>query len=201
MGFRRSESGIVTIGGKDINTLSENDLTRMISIVQQEAILFNTTIKENIALGKKNASEGEILAVVQKAKLSPLILSLPLGLDTVIGEGGAKLSGGEKQRISIARMMLKDSPIIILDEATSALDPHNEQLINEAIEDLSKDKTVISIAHHMHTVANSDQIVLLDNGSLVANGDHNHLMENSSLYINMFKAQEEIENWKIRGDK
>ncbi len=189
----------MTIGGKNINEMSEKEISRKISIVQQEVMLFNTTIRENIALGKKNATDAEILNAVYQARLIPLIDSLPDGLNTVVGEGGAKLSGGEKQRISIARMMLKDSPIIILDEATSAVDPQNEHLIHQAIEELSRNKTVISIAHHMHTVIDADKIVLLDNGSIEGQGNHNELMGGTSLYRKMFEAQNEVESWTIKG--
>ncbi len=198
LGFVQSYNGSVTINNVEISNIKEEDLTPLVSIVQQDVFLFNTSIRENIALGKKNATEQELFEVIKKAQLTSLITSLPNGLDTIVGEGGAKLSGGEKQRISIARVMLKDSPIIILDEATSAIDPHNEFLIHQAIRELRKNRTLIIIAHNMHTIVDSDQIVLLEDGETLAQGTHNELITESETYVEMFSAQNEVDRWTIK---
>lgn len=198
MGFWKTDTGAISIDGQNIAKMNSRDLSTLVSIVQQESFLFNTTIAENIRIGKKNAAMDEVIAVAKLARIHEMIQALPDGYNTIVGEGGAKLSGGEKQRIAIARIMLKNSPIIILDEATAAIDPHNEYLIQEAISNLSRGKTVISIAHHLHTIVNADQIVVMDGGKVAAAGTHHELMQNCSLYSDMVGAQNEVDNWEIK---
>ena len=198
LGFAQPYKGSVTINGVEVKNMKELDLTSLVSIVHQDVFLFNTTIRDNIAMGKKNATEQEIDDVIEKARLSSLIHSLPEGKDTVVGEGGAKLSGGEKQRISIARVMLKNAPVIILDEATSAIDPNNEFLIHEAIKELKKNKTLITIAHNMHTIIDSDQIILLEDGRITSKGTHSKLLTSSGKYKEIFDAQNNVDRWTIR---
>ncbi len=198
MGFWKTGKGTVSIGGQDIARMNSRDLSTLVSIVQQESFLFNTTIAENIRIGKKNATIDEVIAVAKMARIHDMVQALPDGYNTIVGEGGAKLSGGEKQRISIARIMLKNSPIIILDEATAAIDPHNEYLIQEAISNLSRGKTVISIAHHLRTIVNADQIAVMDDGKVAAAGTHHELVQNCPLYTDMVRAQDEVDNWEIK---
>jgi ATP-binding cassette subfamily B protein IrtA len=198
MGFWKAGTGTISIGGQNIAKMNSRDLSTLVSIVQQESFLFNTTIAENIRIGKENATIDEVIAVAKMARIHDMVQSLPDGYNTIVGEGGAKLSGGEKQRIAIARIMLKNSPIVILDEATAAIDPHNEYLIQEAISNLSRDKTVISIAHHLRTIVNVDQIVVMDGGKVAAAGTHHELMQSCSLYSDMVRAQDEVDHWEIK---
>jgi ATP-binding cassette subfamily B protein len=199
LGFWPASQGKVTIGGQDIAGMNSKDLANLVSIVQQDTFMFNTTLAENIRIGKPDATMDEVIDAAKKARIHELIVSLPKGYDTVAGEAGAKLSGGEKQRISIARMMLKNTPIVVLDEATAAIDPHNEHLIQAAIANLSEGKTVISIAHHLNTVQKADQIVVMDSGRIVAAGTHSELMDSCPLYAEMVKAQREVDEWQIKG--
>ncbi len=198
MGFWDVSSGSITIGGKDISKYSQTSLSSMIASVSQDVILFNISIFENIAIGKEGASRDEVIEAAKKARCHDFISSLPNGYDTTVGEMGVKLSGGEKQRISIARMILKNAPILILDEAMAAVDSENERLIGEAIDDLRKDKTVITIAHHLNTIRNSDQIIVMEKGSIVGTGTHSELMENCTLYGNMVEAQNKVDAWDLR---
>lgn len=186
------------IAGEDAATFSEKQLNRLFSIVQQEVFLFNLSMEENIRIGKPEASMEEIIAAAKKARIHDFIMSLPNGYQTMAGEAGVKFSGGEKQRISIARMILKDAPIIILDEATAAVDTENEAYIQAAIDDLSRDKTVIMIAHHLNTIRGADQIVVMDSGRIVDTGRHNALLDRCALYRKMVEDQNKVDNWKIK---
>ncbi len=198
MGFWTPEQGCVTIDGKNIARMNEKDLSGLVSIVQQDTFLFNASIAENIRIGRRGADMEEVVEAAKKARIHEMISSLPRGYDTPVGEGGAKLSGGEKQRIAIARIMLKNAPIIILDEATAAIDPYNEHLIQEAIGNLSRNKTLIIIAHHLNTIVNADQIVVMDGGHVAARGKHGELLDTCPLYRDMVKAQKEVDHWEIK---
>ena len=198
MGFWKPSGGVINIDGKDISKISEHDLSRLVSIVQQEAFLFNMSIEENLRIGKKEATKKEIIEAAKKAQIHNMIMSLPKGYNTIVGESGAKLSGGEKQRLSIARMILKNSPVIILDEATSAIDSANEHLIKKALDNLGKNKTIITIAHHLNTVINADQIFVMENGRIVGNGSHEELLQDSKLYKKMIEEQACVDNWAIK---
>lgn len=190
-------SGCIRIGGKDIRTYEPDKLLKQISVVFQEVYLFNDTILNNIKIGKLDASIEEVKKAAIMARIDSFIEKLPNGYNTMVGEGGATLSGGEKQRISIARAILKDSPIILLDEATASLDPENELYIQKAIDTLVKDKTVIIIAHRLNTVVNADKIIVLEEGKIVEQGDHASLYENHHLYRHLWEEQSKTRNWKF----
>ena len=198
MGFWDIENGQINISGKNISEYSEQSISKLIGSVQQEAILFNISIFENIAIGKENATKEEVIEAAKKAKCHDFIEALPNKYDTKVGEMGVKLSGGEKQRISIARMILKNAPILILDEAMAAVDSENEKLIEEAINDLSKNKTVIIIAHHLNTIKNSNQIIVMNKGVIVDRGTHEELMNRCNFYQTMVKAQNKVDRWNLK---
>lgn len=191
------DSGAIKIGGKNIKEYKLEDLMNQISIVFQSVYLFADTIENNIRFGKKDASREEIMNAAKKAACHEFIMNLPDGYQTKIGEGGASLSGGEKQRISIARAIIKDAPIIILDEATANVDPENEDKLQKAINALMNEKTVIMIAHRLKTVKNADQIVVIDHGQIVQKGNHETLIRESGIYSDFIKIREAAENWKI----
>ena len=191
------DSGQISIGGKNIKDYTIENLMDNISMVFQNVYLFEDTIENNIKFGKQDATKDEIIEAAKKAQCHDLIMTLPQGYQTMIGEGGASLSGGEKQRISIARAMLKDAPIIIFDEATANIDPENEDKLKEAIESLTKDKTVIMIAHRLKTIRNADQILVLNQGNIVERGDHETLMAYGGLYKDLIKAKKVSESWKL----
>ncbi len=191
------KKGSITIGDININQVEPESLLKNISIVFQDVTLFNNTIMENIRIGKKNATDEEVIIASKDAMCHDFILSLPNGYDTLIGENGSKLSGGERQRISIARALLKDAPIVFLDEATSSLDIQNESAVQKAIARLTRDKTVIVIAHRMRTIAGANKIVLLKEGVVCDEGTHNELLEKSKDYKTMINLQSENLNWKI----
>lgn len=195
--FYDVNEGTIKIGGIDVREYSCDSLLSQISIVFQKVYLFNDTIANNIAFGKPEATREEIMEAAKKARCHDFIMQLPNQYDTVVNETGASLSGGEKQRISIARAILKDSPIIILDEATSSLDPENEYLIQHAICELVKGKTVITIAHRIATIENADQILVMDDGRIVQCGVHEQLIQQDGIYRNFIKRKEEAEDWKI----
>lgn len=201
MGFWDADAGEILIAGKDISKYSMGSISSLIGSVQQEVILFDITIFENIAIGKMGAGKEEVIAAAKKARCHDFITKLPQGYETVVGEMGVKLSGGEKQRISIARMILKDAPILVLDEAMAAVDSENERLIGEAIETLRKGKTVITIAHHLNTIQNSDQIIVMDQGCVLDAGTHDELMNRCSFYENMVKAQNKVDSWNLKEAK
>ena len=168
-----------------------------ISMVFQDVYLFQDTIRNNIRFGKTDATEEEIIATAKKACCHDFIMRLPQGYDTMVGEGGCTLSGGEKQRISIARAMLKDAQIILLDEATASLDPENEVEVQKAIDTLIKGRTVIAIAHRLKTIKGADQIIVLDNGRIREKGTHETLMQAKGLYAKLWNIQEQISGWKL----
>lgn len=192
------DSGVITIGGNDIRKFTLDSLLTNISEVFQNVYLFADTIENNIKFGKPTASHDEVITAAKKARCHEFIMNLPNGYNTVIGEGGATLSGGEKQRISIARAMLKDAPIIILDEATSSVDPENENLLMTAIKELTKNKTVIMIAHRLKTVRHADQIIVLADGHIVQNGKHEQLIEEDGIYADFIGARQKAIGWKLR---
>ena len=198
MGFWDIENGQINISGKNISEYSEQSISKLIGSVQQEAILFNISIFENIAIGKENATKEEVIEAAKKARCHDFIEALSNKYDTKVGEMGVKLSGGEKQRISIARMILKNAPILILDEAMAAVDSENEKLIEEAINDLSKNKTVITIAHHLNTIKNSNQIIVMNKGVIVDRGTHEELMNRCNFYQTMVKAQNKVDRWNLK---
>lgn len=201
MGFWDTDSGHITIGGKDIKHYSQENIAELIGSVQQEVILFDVSISENIAIGKAGATTEEIIEAAKKARCHDFISALPNGYDTRVGEMGVKLSGGEKQRISIARMILKNAPILILDEAMAAVDSENEKLIGEAIDDLRKDKTVITIAHHLNTIKDSDQIIVMDKGRVLDAGKHEALMQRCDFYQDMVEAQNKVDRWNVKDEE
>ncbi len=198
IGFYQPNQGMITIGDKNIDDMGEKELGQLVSIVQQDVFLFNLSIEENIKIGKKNASGEEVIEAAKKAQLHDMIMTLKDGYETIVGEGGAKLSGGEKQRISIARMILKNAPILILDEATSAIDPYNESLIQKALDNLSENKTIIMIAHHLNTIENVTQIIVMEKGRVIAKGSHQELVDSCSLYNKMLEEQKRVDNWEIK---
>ena len=200
MGFWDADSGRIEINGKDIKDYSQENISNLIGSVQQEVILFDLSIFDNIAIGKLNATKEEVIEAAKKARCHNFISALPNGYETRVGEMGVKLSGGEKQRISIARMILKNAPILILDEAMAAVDSENERLIGEAIDDLSKDKTVITIAHHLNTIRNSDQIIVMDKGLVLDTGSHEELMKRCDFYRDMVEAQNKVDRWNLKDD-
>lgn len=191
------DSGEVKIGGINIKSFASDYLLSKISIVFQDVYLFNDTIYNNIRIGKEDATREEIIEAAKTAQCYDFIMDLPHKFGTVIGEGGSTLSGGEKQRISIARAILKDAPIILLDEATASLDPENEIYIQKAIDDLIKNKTVIIIAHRLQTIQNADQIIVLDKGQNIESGTHEELLKNKALYYNLWTEQQRIKGWKF----
>ena len=201
MGFWDADSGHITIGGKDIKHYSQENIAELIGSVQQEVILFDVSISENIAIGKAGATTEEIIEAAKKARCHDFISALPNGYNTKVGEMGVKLSGGEKQRISIARMILKNAPILILDEAMAAVDSENEKLIGEAIDDLRKDKTVITIAHHLNTIKDSDQIIVMDKGRVLDAGKHEALMQRCDFYQDMVEAQNKVDRWNVKDEE
>ena len=176
------QSGEVFLGGKNVKDYSFDSLMRNFSFVFQRVYLFEDTIANNIRFGEPDAPIEKVIEAAKKARCHDFIMSLPDGYDTVIGEGGASLSGGEKQRISIARAIMKDSPVIILDEATANVDPENEAELTKAIEELTKEKTIIMIAHRLKTVEHADQIIVIDGGRIVQQGKHSELMQQNGIY-------------------
>ncbi|MDU7433693.1 MAG: ABC transporter ATP-binding protein, partial [Anaerococcus vaginalis] len=200
MGFWDADEGQILINGKDIKEYSQENISMLIGSVQQEVILFDLSIFENISIGKLNATKEEVIEAAKKARCHDFISALPNGYETRVGEMGVKLSGGEKQRISIARMILKNAPILILDEAMAAVDSENERLIGEAIDDLSKDKTIIIIAHHLNTIRDSDQIIVMDKGLVLDAGSHEELMKRCDFYKDMVEAQNKVDRWNLKDE-
>ena len=187
--FYDADKGTIKLGGRDISTINPENLLSAYSIVFQDVTLFNNTIMENIRIGRKGATDEEVINAAKEAQCDEFIRKLPQGYQMVIGENGCALSGGERQRISIARALLKDSPIILLDEATASLDADNETLIQQAISRLIKDKTVIIIAHRMRTVSGADKIVVLEDGYVKEQGRPEDLIKNNGTYAKMVKLQ------------
>ena len=185
------DGGTIRLGGKDISQVDPEKLLAAYSIVFQDVTLFDNTIMENIRIGKKDATDEEVIRAAKEAQCDEFISKLPDGYNTVIGENGSALSGGERQRISIARALLKDAPVILLDEATASLDAENETFIQEAISRLIKNKTVIIIAHRMRTVSGADKIVVIDGGHVAETGTPAELMKNNGIYARMVRLQTE----------
>ncbi|MDE7071370.1 MAG: ABC transporter ATP-binding protein/permease [Clostridia bacterium] len=193
--------GSVKIGGVDVKEIRHEDLMNEVAYVFQDSRLLKTSILENVRLSNPNASESEVLEALRKAQCDDIIAKLPNGIHTVIGTKGVYLSGGEQQRIAIARVMLKNAPIIILDEATAFADPENEALVQKAFTELAKDKTVIMIAHRLTTVKNADKIFVLKDGKIEDAGTHNELVKNGSMYAKMWKDYQTSISWKVGGVK
>ena len=190
--FYDVHKGKITLGGIDIRDIPYDELLDRISIVMQNVQLFDNTIEENIRVGKKGATKEEITLAAKKARIHDFIMSLPKGYKTDIGENGGILSGGQRQRISIARAFLKDAPILILDEMTSNVDPVNESLIQDAITELAKNRTVLVVAHHLKTIRKADQILVFQKGNLLEKGKHGELLEKDGYYTKLWKAQYEV---------
>ena len=195
--FYDADSGSVRVGGHDVKEFTCDSLLSNISMVFQNVYLFHDTVRNNICFGKPDATEEEMIEAAKKACCHDFIMALPEGYDTVIGEGGGSLSGGEKQRISIARAILKDAPIIILDEATASVDPENEHLIQAAISELTKGKTIVTIAHRLATIEQADQILVVDDGQIVQKGTHEELVAVPGKYKDFVDIRSQSEGWKI----
>ena len=195
--FWDAQQGKIKIGGKEIQDLSYEHLLRNISFVFQDVMLFQDSILNNIRIGKPSASLDEVVEAAKKAGCHDFIMALPDGYDTVLGEGGSTLSGGEKQRIAIARALIKDAPIVLLDEVTANIDVENEVKIQSALQELLKNKTVIMIAHKLSTIQDVDQILVIEDGSISQKGTHNELMKQIGLYKKLWDMQYQTEKWKI----
>ena len=198
--FYDAQGGSVLVGGHDVRELTCDSLLKNISMVFQNVYLFHDTIRNNIRFGRPGATDEEIIAAARAARCHDFIMALPEGYDTIVGEGGSTLSGGEKQRVSIARAILKDAPVVILDEATASIDPENEHLIQQAISKLTVGKTVIVIAHRLATIEHADQILVIDGGRLVQQGKHSELIGQKGRYRSFVETRERVEGWKIIGD-
>jgi ATP-binding cassette subfamily B protein len=195
--FWDTREGEILIGGKNISGVDPETLMRYMSFVFQDVVLFNDTVKNNIRIGREGAGDGEVYAAAKMARCDEFIRELPQGYDTVIGENGSTLSGGERQRISIARALLKKAPIVLLDEAAASLDPENETLIQEAISELVKNRTVIVIAHRLRAVLGADNIAVLDRGRLVEAGSPEELLAGDGLFSRLCKIQQESLGWTV----
>ncbi|MCC8122568.1 MAG: ATP-binding cassette domain-containing protein, partial [Oscillospiraceae bacterium] len=191
--------GSITLGGTDVRAYTLDSLLANFSMVFQNVYLFRDTIANNIKFGKPDATMEEVMAAARKACCHDFILALPEGYETVVGESGATISGGERQRISIARALLKDAPIIILDEATANVDPENEALLQEAIAELTHGKTIIMIAHRLKTVQHADQILVMDQGRIIQRGTHDELIKEGGLYAEFIQMREKSVGWKLGG--
>ena len=196
--FYDVNDGSIQVGGHDVREFTCDSLLSNISMVFQNVYLFQDTIRNNICFGKTDVTEEEMIAAAKKACCHDFIMELPDGYDTVIGEGGGTLSGGQKQRISIARAMLKDAPIILLDEATASVDPENEHLIQQAISQLTRGKTIITIAHRLATIEQADQILVVDDGKIVQTGTHRELIAQEGKYLDFIRVREQAEGWQIQ---
>ena len=195
--FWDADSGKITLGGTDVKTVDPEKLLSAYSIVFQDVTLFNNTVMENIRIGRQNATDEEVLAAAKEAQCDEFVQKLPEGYNTMIGENGSALSGGERQRISIARALLKDSPVILLDEATASLDAENETHIQRAISRLVKGKTVLIIAHRMRTVEGADKLVLLKDGKVAEQGSPEELLAKGGIYAKMCQLQQQSGEWRI----
>ena len=191
------QGGRITVGGHDVREYKLDSLMKNISMVFQSVYLFNDTVENNIKFGRPDATHEQVVAAAKAACCHDFIMALPDGYDTVLGEGGGSLSGGEKQRLSIARAMLKDAPIVILDEATASVDPENEAELQAAISSLTKGKTLILIAHRLKTVRDADQILALNGGHIVQRGTHAELMAQGGLYRRFIEIREQAEGWRL----
>ena len=189
--------GTISIGGQNITDMSVEALNTQISYVAQEQFLFNTSLLENIRMGRPSATREEVLEAAEKAQCTEFLERFPDGIDTQAGDGGKQLSGGERQRISLARAILKNAPVVVLDEATAFIDPENEEKMNAAITEVVRNKTVIVIAHRLRTVMDADQILVLDSGRIAAQGTHRELLESSEQYRTLWEASEQSASWRI----
>ncbi|MDO4537244.1 MAG: ATP-binding cassette domain-containing protein, partial [Coriobacteriales bacterium] len=192
------DGGSISVGGQDITDMQVEALNDQISYVAQEQFLFNTSLLENIRIGRPDATREEVLRAARLAQCDDFLERMPEGIDTMAGDGGKMLSGGERQRISLARALLKDAPIIVLDEATAFIDPENEEKMNAAISEVIKGKTVLIIAHRLHTVVGADKIVVLDNGSIDAQGTHEELLQSCVTYQRLWAAAQQTAEWEVR---
>lgn len=195
--FYDPTSGRVLMNGSDLSSLDPESLMRHVSMVFQDVYLFQDSIRNNIRFGKDDATDEEVIEAARAAQCHDFIMRLPKGYDTMVGEGGCTLSGGEKQRLSIARAMLKDAQIVLLDEATASLDPENEVEVQRAITKLITGRTVIVIAHRLKTIRNADKIVVLDDGRIVEQGTHEELLKNDRLYARLWNIQMKTSGWKL----
>ncbi|RCX18837.1 ATP-binding cassette subfamily B protein [Anaerobacterium chartisolvens] len=200
-GFLLPDSGKVSIDGVPTCNISEASIAELVSYVQQDAFMFNTSIYENILIGNPEAKRDKVYDAAKKAQIHNFIMSLPDRYDTQAGEGGCRLSGGEKQRISLARMILKNAPVIVLDEATAAIDAQNEQAVHRAIEAVSKGKTTITITHRMNTISDADNIIVVENGRIADQGGHRELISRCDLYKRLMDAQYAVENWTVKEEE
>ena len=191
------QGGSITIGGKDVREFTSDSLLKNMSMVFQNVYLFKDTIENNIKFGCPEASHEQVVEAAKKARCHDFISLLPEGYNTMIGEGGSTLSGGEKQRISIARAMLKHAPIVILDEATANVDPENEDRLQKAIEALTRNKTIIMIAHRLKTVRHADQILVIDHGRIVQQGNHETLLAEPGIYADFVGGKKQTIDWKL----
>lgn len=198
--FYDPQRGAIRVGGHDLREFTCGSLLCNISMVFQNVYLFHDTIRANILFGKPDATEEEMIKAAKKARCHDFIMALPDGYNTVVGEGGGTLSGGEKQRISIARAILKNAPIIILDEATASIDPENEHLIQQAISELTRGKTIITIAHRLATIQNADQILVVADGRIAEHGTHAELVQQDGLYRRFTAIREQAEGWRIAAE-
>lgn len=198
--FYDPQSGSIMVGGHNLHEFTCDSLLSNISMVFQNVYLFNDTVRANICFGKPDATENEMIEAAKKACCYDFIMALPDGYDTIVGEGGGTLSGGEKQRISIARAILKNAPVIILDEATASIDPENEHLIQHAISELTKGKTIITIAHRLATIRNADQILVVDDGRIAESGTHDELIRQNGIYKHFTEIRKQAEGWNISAE-
>jgi len=190
-------SGKITVGGQDITDMSIEALNNQISYVAQEQFLFNTTLYENILIGKPDATREQVLDAAHRAQCDEFLARFPKGIDTFAGDSGKQLSGGERQRISLARAILKNAPVIVLDEATAFMDPENEEKMNAAIAEIVKDKTVLVIAHRLSSIKNADKICVLKEGNVLAEGTHDTLINDCEEYQKLWKASTAAAEWRI----
>ena len=195
--FYDVDSGAVRVGGHDVREFTVDSLLRNFSMVFQDVYLFNDTLEANIAFGTAGATHEQVVEAAKRARCHDFISALPNGYDTIVGEGGASLSGGERQRVSIARALLKDAPIVVLDEATASIDPENEQLIQQALTELTREKTVVVIAHRLATIEHADQILVVEDGTVIQRGTHEELLAQEGVYRRFVEARAEVEGWKI----
>jgi len=195
--FYDTDSGAVEVGGHDVRQQPSSTLLDQLTLVFQNVYLFNRSITENIRIGRPDASDAEVRRAGASARVDEITERLPDDYDTVVGEGGATLSGGERQRVSIARALLKDAPIVLLDEATSALDPHSEAVVVRGIHKLTRDKTVIVVAHRLATIAHADQILFMDEGRIVERGAHTELLEHNGRYAEFWNERSRSEGWRL----
>ncbi len=195
--FWDTSTGNIMIGKAPIKQLNADDVLKNISVVFQDVYLFHDTIENNIRMGREDATHDEIVEAANLAACHDFIMALPEGYQTLVGEGGSTLSGGEKQRISIARALLKNAPIVLLDEATASLDPQNEVWIQKAIDALVEDKTVVIIAHRLRSIQNADQIIVLDKGRVAEKGNHEQLLKNNGLYSRLWMEQQKSGSWRL----